>query len=65
MVYDSKSRLMLARERHNDLVGEAERYKLAAAARGERPSLRDRFTALFGRREASRQAAQRVAHAAK
>lgn len=64
-MYDSKSRLMLARERHDDLVRDAERYKLAAAVRGERPSRRDRVTALFGRREASRQAAQRVAHAAK
>ena len=64
-MYDSKTRLMLARERHNDLVRDAERYRLAAAVRGERPSLRDRVTALFGRREASPQAAQRVAHAAK
>ena len=64
-MYDSKTRLLLARERHNDLVREAERYKLAAAVRGKKPSLWDRFTALFGRREASRQAAQRVAHAAK
>jgi hypothetical protein len=57
--------MMVARTRHDDLLREAERHRLAAAAGRKRLGLRERVTALLRRREATRREAPRVAPSAK
>jgi hypothetical protein len=56
---------MVARSRHDDLLREADRHRLAAAAGRERLGLRKRVTALLRGREATRRDAPRVAPTAK
>jgi hypothetical protein len=58
--------MMVARTRHDDLLREAERHRLAAAAAGrERLSLRERIAAFLHGREARRREAPRVAPSVK
>ena len=59
------TQLAIARARQDDFLRNAERHRLAAAARREAPGLRDRVTALLRRGAASRRESPRVAPAAK
>jgi hypothetical protein len=54
MTYSPTTQLAIARDRQADLLAEAERHRLAAAVRGETPTLRDRLAALLRRRKAPR-----------
>jgi hypothetical protein len=49
MTYAPTTQLAIAREWQADLLAEAERHRLAAAVRGEKPNLRDRIAALLRR----------------
>jgi hypothetical protein len=59
------SHLALARSRQDDFLREAERHRLAAAARRDDLTLRARFVAFLHRREPAPAEAPRVAPAAK
>ncbi|MGH3041983.1 MAG: hypothetical protein ACRDNG_09650 [Gaiellaceae bacterium] len=59
------TQLAIARSRQDDLLAQAERHRLAAAARAETPGLRDRLATLLRRGKDPRREAPRVAPASK
>jgi hypothetical protein len=65
MTYAPTTQLAIAREWQADLLAEAERHRLAAAVRGEKPNLRDRIAALLRRAKHTPREAPRVAPASK
>jgi hypothetical protein len=54
MYYNPHTNLELARARHDDMLREAARHRLAARVAGERPSVLERIRRLAGRRVAKR-----------
>ena len=54
MYYSPHTHLELARARHDDMLREAARHRLAARVSAERPSLLERIRGLVGRRAAKR-----------
>jgi hypothetical protein len=54
MYYSPNTHLALARARHDDMLREAERARLAARVAVERPSVLERIRGQLGRRPAKR-----------